>query len=225
MKNSKLIIPEGSDSANYLGVNLSNVEIKIKDSNDLPKLITSFKEKLKIIDNKTVFNTKPFNPENFDYVPFSKVEIVGLYLNAYFYINKIKEELCSITRLKMTICSPKIESKVFLLRKSIWQNNYNLIVSANPSLKFAITGGEIQTNLAKLISIKFFTKSNFDEKSQFIQDKCAKWDSIDFSFDISKGFIGLDIFKIPETFSNQSTTVIDVALPGKYSEIEFDYDN
>ena len=112
------------------------------------------------------------------------MEIVGLNLTGYFYINKIKEDFAKIMRIKVNIRSPKVESKIYLLRKLLWQNNSNIIVSAKPCLNLNITGAEIKTNLAKLLCFKIFTKSNFDEKSKFVEDIFSKWDSIDFSFDI-----------------------------------------
>ena len=224
LKNSNLVVPEGPDSANYLGVKIGCVEIKIKDSYDIPKLITSIKEKLQIIDNKSIFNTKSFDPEFRDYVPFANVDIVGLYISAYFYINKTKEDIGKITRLKMTVKSPKVDSKLFLLRKIHWQSHSNIIVSAKPRLNLILTGAEIQTNLARLLCFKFIVKSNFDEKSRVIEEEdSSTWDSIDFSFEINKAVIGLDIFKIPETFSDKPTKLIDEALPGKYADIEFDF--
>ena len=114
MKNAKLIVPEGSYSPNYLCVIIENLDIAIKEQIDLPKLITSIKENLQIIDNKIVYNSKPFYPDLFYHSPFLTLEIVGLNLTGYFYINKIKEDFAKIMRIKVNIRSPKVESKIYL---------------------------------------------------------------------------------------------------------------
>jgi hypothetical protein len=127
--------------------------------------------------------------------------------------------------LKLLVNSPNSESKVFLLRKLKWEENKLKIVSAKPSLTFAISGANINTSLSKLMSFKFFVKSNFDEKSEVVTDVYSNLDSIDFNFEIGKGCVGLDIFKFQENFTNKPIIKIEERLPSKkYAEIEFEFD-
>ena len=145
-----MIIPEASDSANYLGVKIANAYISIKEACDIPKLVMNPKENLQIIDVKTVYNLLNFTPEANELVPISGVQITGNNIFAYFYIDKIKEDLGTVDEIKVNIKSPKADSIIFLLRQLKWQKEVGMVVVAKPSVNIELTSAKIETNLVIL---------------------------------------------------------------------------
>ena len=149
LKEVFLIIPESSDSANYLGVYVPKGTILIKEASDIPKLTIKPDEKLKIIDIKTIYNLVPFIPKSNEFIPITKVEIVGSNIYAYFYINKQKEDLAHINVVKVLIKQPKDDSIIFQLRQINWQKESGNVVAAKPSVGVNISEAKLDTNLVK----------------------------------------------------------------------------
>ncbi len=92
LKNSFLILPESSDSANYLGVKVGSGDILIKEASCLPKLVKHPEDDLLIIEDKTIFNLVPFHPQFNDLISCAEVEIKGKDIFAYFCIDGEKED-------------------------------------------------------------------------------------------------------------------------------------
>ncbi len=74
-----------------------------------------------------------------------------------------------------------------------------------------------------MLCFKIFAKSNFDEQSSVVVEPTSKWDSIDFEFIIDNANVAIDIFKISDEFSSKEIEVIKNDLPGKNSNITFNF--
>jgi hypothetical protein len=144
---SFLILPESSDSANYLGVKIGGGEILIKEASCLPKLVKHPEDNLLIIEDKSIFNLVPFHPQFNDLISCAEVEIKGTDIFAYFCVDGEKEDLGKIDELGVLINSPKEDSNIFKLKLLKWQKEAGTVVVAKPSVKIQLNNANITTNM------------------------------------------------------------------------------
>ena len=155
LSDSCLLLPESSQSANFLAVSFKDGAVYFQKSNEAPKIICQ-PAKLFIIDKKAAFNLKSIMVDEHELVPHTRIEIMASDVAMYFYIDQEVDSFMKVKKLGLTMKTPKNESIVMMLRKEIWKKKYQSnVVSYKPSLAVDIGGGEISTTMVILFFIFF----------------------------------------------------------------------
>ena len=227
--NLSIIVPEDSQSANYLCLNVNYVQVKIKKADLNPKIfISPNKEKDPnplIIDNKTIYNIQSIESQINEYIPHSLIFIIGKSINGFFCINKKKEKLAEINEINLIVKQPVNDHEITLMRKILWKkaNNNSAVVTYKPSLNINLKG-HINSFLGNLMSLKIFIDSNFDEESNIkvLSEKNSNFDNMEFEIKIDNALVNLEMYKCyKNNLENVNIEKIDTILPGKNDEIIF----
>ena len=224
-----IIIPEDSQSANYLCLNVNSIQVKIKKADLNPKIfISPNKEKDSnplIIDIKTIYNIHSIESQINEYIPHTLIFINGKKINGFFCINKKKEKLAEINEINLIVKQPSNDHEITLMRKKLWKkaNNNSSVVTYKPSLNINLKG-HINSFLGNLLSLKIFIDSNFDEESniKFLSEKNPNFDTIELEINVDDAFVNLEMYKcFKENLDKVNIQKIDKILPGKNDDIIF----
>jgi hypothetical protein len=227
--NLSIIVPEDSQSANYLCLNVNNIQVKLKKADLNPKIfISPNKEKDPnplIIDIKTIYNIQSIESQINEYIPHTLIFINGKKINGFFCINKKKEKLAEINEINLIVKQPSNDHEITLMRKKLWKkaNNNSSVVTYKPSLNINLKG-HINSFLGNLLSLKIFIDSNFDEESniKFLSEKNPNFDTIELEINVDDAFVNLEMYKcFKENLDKVNIQKIDKILPGKNDDIIF----
>ena len=225
--NISIIIPEDSQSANYLCLNAEKIQVKIKKIDLSPRIIISHNKDNDpnplIIDEKTIYNIHSI--ETLESIPHTLVDVIGKTINGFFCINKKKEKLADIEQINITINQPANDHEITLMRKKLWkeQHNNSEIVTYKPSLNISLQGN-INSFLGNLLSLKIFVDSNFDEESniKILSERSSNFDLMEFKLNLNDLNINLEMYKCyQDILEDIKIEKIEKVLPGKQDEILF----
>jgi hypothetical protein len=152
LKNCSIVLPESSNSANFILINAREAIIFFGKSNEIPKLIVQPSEKVHIIENKNIFNIKPVvpkpQPETSQTIPHAVINIDAKNLEMIFNIDDQQDKFAKIDDLRLVIKSPKGEDNATQLRKIDWVKEFGAkVVTCKPSLAIRISDGKIETQM------------------------------------------------------------------------------
>ena len=227
ISNSSLIIPEDSQSANYICANIDSGLIQIRRKDINPKIALS-QDKTEpppmIIDLKTLFNVSTYQTKEDEYIPHTEVIIKGNDLNGFFCIQQVKHFLFEANEINALIKAPSQDKELSLMRKKIWSEKMNKkIVTYKPSVSIGVKG-QLHTSLDVFYSIKQLVDSNFDEESNiiFLREPNANFNGIEFSVVLPEIIGKMDNFKcFKETVDESDVIRIKQELPGKGLKIDY----
>jgi hypothetical protein len=145
LENCSIILPESSNSANFLRIDANKAYIIFNQSLETPKVLIKPNKKVHIIDKKNLFHIKPQLTE--DLIPHTYLEIFGNELDLNFFINEIWDPLGKVTNLGVFVRSPKSDNNVAQIRRAEWNKKFKSTILYKPSLTLEINNGNINTNL------------------------------------------------------------------------------
>ena len=149
---SSIIVPESSNSSNFIQINVEEAYIFLNESFRKPKIIIKPQNKIHIIDKKMIFNLKSQEAENL--IPHTYLEIYGIDINAFFYINQEIDNLADISNLNIYVLSPKNDNQITQVTKYNWMKNTDDILIYKPSVSIEIKSGTLETNMVIFINIR-----------------------------------------------------------------------
>ena len=225
--NSSVIIPEDSQSANYICANIDSGLIQIRRKDINPKIALSQNKSEPppmIIDVKTLFNVSTYQTKEDEYIPHTEVMFKGNDLNGFFCIQQVKHFLFEAKEINALIKAPSQDKELSLMRKKIWSETMKKkIVTYKPSVSIGVKG-QLLTSLDVIYSIKQLIDSNFDEESNItvLREPNANFNGIEFSVALPEVIGKMDNFKcFKETVDEGDVIRIKQELPGKGLSIDY----
>lgn len=227
VSNSSIIVPEDSQSANYLCLNISNGTIDVRRKDINPKIALSQSQSDKqpqIIDIKTIFITKTYQTPDEEFIPHTEAKIHAKKLKGFFCINKVKTFFCDIDELNVLFQAPSQDKELSLMRKRLWKEKFNCdVVTYKPHVDVTVKG-EVKTTLDVVYSLKQFIDSNFDEESNivFLREPNANFNGIEFNIFLPHVEGRMKNYKCyKETLDEDGVERIKDVIPGKKGVIEY----